>query len=230
MKRWPIVIIMFYVLAVVGQSYWFYLMTSVKYGVKDFLVSLVPLSPSLVIVVGGGLMLMAVRVEIKFQRLQARRSIVVPAIAACLLFLILVFSGLMSLTIGIWGDNFFNVLFEPEPYCYYFFLSIGVVWCVWAWVFYRYFKARGTESFVWRALNWLLAGSVLELLVAVPSHIISCRRNDCCASGYSFWGITIGLSIMLLSLGPGIVFLYMERIARKKRRESAPESTIKPNR
>jgi hypothetical protein len=32
-----------------------------------------------------------------------------------------------------------------------------------------------------RATRWLLRGSILELLVAVPSHVIVRRRDDCCA-------------------------------------------------
>ena len=221
MKRWPIVIIVFYVLAVVGQSPWcYFVVASFWKNVDQSLGALVLTVPSLIVLVGGGLLLLAIRVEIRFQRLQARRSIAVPATIACLLFLLLVFCALLSFGVGKWGDGFSSHLSS-----YYLLLWMLFLWCVWALLFYRYFKAKGTESFVRRTLNWLLAGSVLELLVAVPSHIISCRRHDCCAPILSLWGISIGLSIMLLSLGPGVVFLYMERIARKKRRAPVQESS-----
>jgi hypothetical protein len=52
------------------------------------------------------------------------------------------------------------------------------------------------------------------LLVAVPSHIVVRSRNDCCAPFGSFWGIATGLSIMLLSFGPGVLFLFVERCRR----------------
>jgi len=48
----------------------------------------------------------------------------------------------------------------------------------------------------------------------VPSHIIVRNRNDCCAPMGTFWGITTGLSIMLLCFGPGVFFLFVERCGR----------------
>jgi hypothetical protein len=59
-----------------------------------------------------------------------------------------------------------------------------------------------------------LRGSILELLVAVPSHIVVRHRNDCCAPIGTFWGIVTGISIMLLSFGPGVFFLFVERCQR----------------
>jgi hypothetical protein len=92
----------------------------------------------------------------------------------------------------------------------------AIFWCFWGMVFYRRAKNDDPESLVRRCTQWLLRGSILELLVAVPSHIIVRRRGDCCAPIGTLWGITTGISIMLLCFGPGVFFLFVERIHRKR--------------
>ena len=65
-------------------------------------------------------------------------------------------------------------------------------------------------------MKWLLRGTILELLIAVPSHIIVRHRDFCCAHGITAAGIATGLAVMLISFGPGIYYLYAERIQSKK--------------
>ena len=43
--------------------------------------------------------------------------------------------------------------------------------------FYRFAKTDDPNTLVKRTTRWLLRGSILELLVAVPSHIIARNRN-----------------------------------------------------
>ena len=62
--------------------------------------------------------------------------------------------------------------------------------------------------------RWLMRGSVLQLLVAVPSHVMVRDRGDCCAPLGAFWGITTGLSVMLFCFGPGVFFLFADRFSR----------------
>ena len=65
-----------------------------------------------------------------------------------------------------------------------------------------------------RLYRWLVAGSVLELLIAVPSHIIVNRRHDCTAPFVSSFGVATGLAMLLMSIGPGALFLYRARMRR----------------
>jgi len=91
-----------------------------------------------------------------------------------------------------------------------------ILWMIWGFIFYRFSKNDSPEGLIARAVKWLLRGSILELLIAVPSHIIVRRRQDCCAPAGTFWGIATGISIMLLAFGPGIFFLFVERFERLK--------------
>jgi hypothetical protein len=57
----------------------------------------------------------------------------------------------------------------------------------------------------------MLRGSFLELLIAVPTHIVARSRDYCCAGAYTFIGIALGLAVMLLSFGPGVFLLFVDR-------------------
>ncbi|MCU0787347.1 MAG: hypothetical protein MUC91_04040, partial [Verrucomicrobia bacterium] len=81
---------------------------------------------------------------------------------------------------------------------------ILIFWVFWGLLFWRFARADAPAGMFQRCLNWLLRGSILELLIAVPSHIIVRRRGDCCAPGATFLGIVTGVAVMLLCFGPGV--------------------------
>jgi hypothetical protein len=121
---------------------------------------------------------------------------------------LLVSSVIGSVGVGIGGDRFLDHLETGGEL-----LAIwGVLWAIWGAVFYVY--ARNKSDVVKRAVDWLLKGSVLELLVAVPCHVIVRERKECCAPIVTSFGIVTGIAIMLLSFGPSIVFLYQKRMER----------------
>ena len=43
-------------------------------------------------------------------------------------------------------------------------------------------------------------GSILELLIAVPTHIVARYRDCCCARFMTFIGLAMGMSVMLFAL------------------------------
>jgi hypothetical protein len=55
---------------------------------------------------------------------------------------------------------------------------------------------------------------VLELLVAVPSYLIVRQRHECSAPVFTAFGMATGVAILLMSLGPGVLFLYRARMRR----------------
>jgi hypothetical protein len=95
-----------------------------------------------------------------------------------------------------------------------------LMWVFWAYIFARLGRERSQDDFLARQCRLLFKGSILELLVAVPSHIIARHRDYCCAGMYTFVGIAFGLSVMLLSFGPGVLFLFSARIGRLRGKKS----------
>jgi hypothetical protein len=83
-------------------------------------------------------------------------------------------------------------------------------WLFWGIVFY--FFLRNSSAVVNQIVSWLLRGSILELLVAVPCHVIVRRRHDCLAPIVTSFGIVTGIAIMLLSFGSSVLFLYKKRL------------------
>ena len=73
-----------------------------------------------------------------------------------------------------------------------------------------------------RAIGWLLRGSVLELLIAVPAYVMVRQRGDCSAPVVTSFGIVTGLAIMLFAFGPGVLSLY-------KKRYDTYKSNIRPD-
>lgn len=94
-------------------------------------------------------------------------------------------------------------------------LGLGVLtWFIWAMVFARMSRSAEPADFVTRQCRSLFKGSALELLIAVPTHIVARGRDDCCAGMFTFIGLTMGISVMLFAYGPAVFFLYVDRWKR----------------
>jgi thiol-disulfide isomerase/thioredoxin len=141
------------------------------------------------------------------ERPKPQRALWISIIVAGVLFSLLLLGVFASVAAAIWGDNqdgFSAVIFWV--------VFISLSWFVWAFIFYRFAKATDADSFMARTLKWLVTGSILELLVAVPCHVIVRHKDVCCAQGLTFYGIAAGLVVMALAFGPGIFFLFLKRI------------------
>jgi hypothetical protein len=94
-------------------------------------------------------------------------------------------------------------------------IILGVLtWCIWSAVFFRLSRNLQSTDLISRQCRLLLKGSILELLIAVPTHIVARYRDYCCAGFMTFIGLTMGISVMLFSFGPAVFFLYVERWQR----------------
>ncbi len=81
---------------------------------------------------------------------------------------------------------------------------MALAWCLWSLIFYRWGRKEIPEDFISRQSGTLLKGSILELLIAVPTHIVARHRDECCAGMMTFIGLAMGLSVMLFSFGPSV--------------------------
>lgn len=181
------------------------------------------------LLVGGQAVLLLLPVNIAQKRLPARRNLKVPIVVSAFFLALLVLAGGLSLIAAIYGDNipdYYNIGFDlhgQNTGIGAFLTGLLVLlafWLVWMIAFRRIASQDDPNSLIKRATRWLLRGSILELLVAVPSHVIVRRRDDCCAPIATFWGIVTGISVMLLCFGPSVFFLFVERFQRLKPKEN----------
>lgn len=87
-------------------------------------------------------------------------------------------------------------------------------WLLWTIYFYQSTKTYAPADQISRIQRRLWAGSILELLVAVPTHIVARQRTDCCAGYMSFIGLSCGIAVMIFAFGPAVYFLFAERWKR----------------
>src|SRR5262249_29119280 len=105
-----------------------------------------------------------------------------------------------------------------EPFAgweFYLLLALPcLLWVGWALLFYDLSRRQSVEGAAAAQSSTLLTGSILELLVAIPTHIAARNRGECCAGIYSFFGLTLGISVMLFAFGPAVFFLFLARWRR----------------
>ncbi len=186
-------------------------------------------------------LLLLVPIGIAERRPPPRRPVMLPIVVTSFLLGNLFLAGGLTVLVLLFGDNAFEALFKiaeflqtdsatlpireyvfsrsnnfgfPWEVFFTFGVYLSICWMVWMGIFYRYSREDSSEGVIHRSVKWLLRGSILELLVAVPSHIVVRQRDDCCAPVGTFWGITTGLAVMLLAFGPGVFFLFVERCRR----------------
>jgi hypothetical protein len=90
------------------------------------------------------------------------------------------------------------------------------MWVGWAAVFYIYWRQGDYLTKAGRVIKWLIRGSCLELLVAIPAHAWAYRRhNDCfCALG-TYTGLVFGFGVLCWAFGPGLALLYLREKTRR---------------
>ena len=253
MKRWAIATVLLYALALALLTAPVILIAAGNWGKNETNIHLQDVLQIylqwgywflLAVLVTGQILLLLVPIDISAKRLPARRKLKVPVIVSTFFLANLFVAGIFSLLCAIFKDgaletfSFMDRIFGPaQPqnsdqlsgwgFWGSFALTIIIFWIIWAIIFHRYAKSDSPDALIKRAVRWLLRGSILELLVAVPSHVIVRRRDDCCAPAGTFWGIATGISVMLLCFGPGVYFLFVEKFQRLKPKEANPVAAPK---
>jgi hypothetical protein len=190
------------------------------------------------ILVGGQFLLLLLPIHIAERRLPARRPLKIPVIVTGFFLANLFIAAVFSVLCVAFHDGAFRCFEFVDRLCGHVtrdangevtqvqstdfgncssaIIVLVIFWILWAFLFRRFAKMDDEQSLLKRATRWLLRGSILELLIAVPSHVIVRRRDDCCAPMGTFWGIATGISVMLLCFGPGVFFLFVERMHNLK--------------
>ena len=139
-----------------------------------------------------------------------RRSVWLAIIVSGLLMACLLLGIICAVTEFVRADPFFDEDWHG-------WLALGIclaLWAAWSVVFCRLALSRAPEDALRRQCRNLFGGSILALLVAVPTHIVARHRDYCCAGFGTFVGIVFGLSVMIFAFGPGAFFLYVARWKR----------------
>lgn len=165
-------------------------------------------------------LLLFLTVDTSFKRLKPRAHVLVSSVVTGMLLAMLTGAALLCLGFANYGDPFFEKFWGG-------FLqhnanlvgSVAGLWLLWIAVFYLY--VRNSNEVITRATTWLLRGSVLELLIAVPCHVIIRRRNLCSAPYVTNFGIVTGIAIMFLAFGPSVLLLYKKRLDEYGKRKLA---------
>ena len=254
MKRWAVLTVLLYALALIVLTLPILLVafggwtkTSSSIGFANALAIYLNLGYWiwLAVLVGGQVLLLLLPLSIAERRLPARRPLKVPVIVTAFFLANLCFAGIFSILCAIFKDGAFNIFdwfafLNATPnqngqssnndsgwsVLVSMILLLLVFWVIWAVVFRTFAKQDDPDAFLKRITRWLLRGSILELLIAVPTHVIVRRRDDCCAPAGTFWGIASGVSVMLLCFGPGVFFLFFERMNRLKPKSAPPEGNL----
>ncbi len=147
--------------------------------------------------------LLFVPVQMGRQRPVTRRGLWLPLVAGGFLAGMLVFGGAMAVM------EWARINDDMTGWCA---MGAGAtVWAGWAVLFYLMARRRGTAHVGMRLHAYLIAGSVLELLVAVPAHLIVRRRTECCAGILTGFGLATGIVVMVIAFGPAVAFLFVRR-------------------
>lgn len=161
--------------------------------------------------------LLRVPVAVSSRRTVKQRSLWTTVLAAAFMMTLLVCGA---------GTSIFEVLTKLEPKWkgetwLWLLLGSGLAsWGAWAAYFYKATKGVAPETQLGTLRRFLWSGSILELLVAIPTHIVARHRDYCCAGFLTFVGLTCGISVMLFAFGPAVYFLFAERWKRLHPKEA----------
>jgi hypothetical protein len=228
MRIWGLVITLVYVLIV-----------ALLYGVGTFILAggvpatddsefmIIAASSTIALLLLCQVALLVVTVDGERKWLRQRRPIWLAVLNISLSLGILTVSILFAIWAAVAGDEALDFLVGTGGSALrtstVVFVCIVGLWAFWALVFRRY--RDGGEHGIARLFRWLYGGSVLELLVVVPCHVIVRSRGDCCAPFLTGYGIATGLAVMLLGFGPGVIYLYQKRLAGYRARASVSEKS-----
>ena len=90
-----------------------------------------------------------------------------------------------------------------------------IIWGIWAWIFFIYWKQGDRYTQLGKMIRGLVAGSILEIMVAVPVHIWATRQRECYCCRGTYTTLVLAGTVLIWAFGPGIILLYMREKCRR---------------
>ena len=215
MKKWSYVVAVLYGLIALAL---FFPLGSAAFGElpKWRIVSDIVLTWQTWIIVGlmivAQFALLRVPVCVGLGRPVKQRPLLMTVIAAALMMGLLFFGAGVSLYEALLNEKHFNYLWVTAV------IGFGS-WLYWSVSFYRTLHGQEARQGISKIQRRLWTGSILELLVAVPTHVVARNRHICCAGLLTFFGLCCGCSVMLFAFGPALYFCFADRWRRLQVRE-----------
>ena len=230
MKRWALLVVFLYFFILVALTWPLFVAAfypAIKPGDAAGVFLEWPYWLWVTIMVLGQAALLTVPVHISSHRPVARQPLLLPTLASGLMMAGLVVGAIFSLLELAGKGEAIEMLSGgsgayPRWIAWNTLIAGALVWCIWTWIFYRLGRHENPADMVSRQCRLLLKGSILELLIAVPTHIIARNRDYCCAGFMTFLGLTLGISVMIFSFGPAVFFLFFDRWKRLHPPRDAP--------
>lgn len=160
------------------------------------------------VVIACGASLMVLPVSRSTMRAPRRRAIWFPLVGSATMALALFFGmGIAAHEFAFPGAS----TRQSENALLVLHLALPAVWFGWVGLFWTLGRPLDPQRFNGRLYKTLLAGSVIEMLVALQMHLVVRRRTECCAGLATGLGIGIGVIVMVIALGPAVYFLCYQR-------------------
>jgi len=161
--------------------------------------------------------LLSVPIHVQEKRPITKRILLSPVIAAAFMMGLLSGSFVLCLAETIKQSDYIK---NSTQWWWITLFILLATWIFWALVFYRKSKNLEPLNMIEEFCRIIFRASILELLVAVPTHILARHRNYCCAGFGTFWGIAFGMALIIFSFGPGVYFLFVERWKKLHRQKA----------
>ena len=211
MKRWAIMTILLYAAILVALIVPVYCISFWRPSNPKEILGFIPLWIWLGLMVLTQVVMLVLPVRVAQQRPVTKIWIFWPMLAAGVMFVILTVGMgfvLYETLFHAWGRDVWMRSLAPWA------VLAGVVgfWLFWMLAFGFFAGKDEPPNLIRRSVHWLIAGSIVELLIAIPAHVYARAKDHCCGGFYTVWGLAAGIAVMLFAFGPGVFFLFIRRL------------------
>lgn len=190
------IFILFYLLLIISI-----LLLSKSFNLRDI--------GSYLIIFIFAIMLVLVFIPIKYKKIgyyKYKKCKIIPIIIFSLMFAILIVSINYTLA-EFFGGNYQDIISYIFDNSYFYIIPL-IIWVIFAFIGIIINTKKEVDNIYKKYLITLISGSLLELIITVPLHIIIIKRGGCFAGIYSLFGIIGGFFVLVFVMGPSI-FLFL---------------------
>lgn len=136
-----------------------------------------------------------------------KRRLIIPVIIAAVMMTVLIAGITLAL-----GELILKN--QGEWFAYAFWAIVVIGWLIWGFIFFIWGMRTQRYKILRNVISTMFAGSLLSLMISIPSHLIVVKRPGCLVGLSTALGIISGIFVMLWAFGPGIVLLFLREIRK----------------